>query len=584
MQKNLGAKCKRVSIIAIPIIALMLLASVSVLAEGGKYAGKLVILHTNDVHGAIDGYAKVSALKKDLEKMGADVILADAGDFIQGSAEVGIDKGASVIPLMNKAGYDVVELGNHEFDYGIDILKSDLSKASFEILCANAADKDGLLYKANTVIEKGGVKVGFYGLLTPDTKTVANPVLVKDMNFFYGCPGNSIAACATAQAKQLKDNGAQIVICLSHVGVTESSAFTSTELCNESSGTDFFIDGHSHTVMTEGKNGEPIQSTGTGFANIGVIVIDKTSKKVESNELIALEDIENEDAEVKAIIDQIKAKVEKEYSVVIAKSEVDLNGDKKPGNRTQETNHGDFITDACLWYATEKYPDISAKVPKSNVVAIENGGGIRAWLNKGDITKGDLFKVMPFGNTLDVIYVKGSTLLEVLESATFAAPDELGAFPQIAGMNITINTAIPYDANDEPYPGSTYYGPKSIKRVTINDIGGKPFDPDALYAIVTNDFVSCGGEAYFALGSATDKVNTGIPFDTVVTEYVKEKLGGYIGMEYANPKGRITILTDKAVPTPDTADNFPVIISISVMGAAALLGTACAVKSKRKAK
>ena len=584
MRKKLSANCKRVSIIAILIIALMLLTSVSVLAEGGEYAGKLVILHTNDVHGAIDGYAKVSALKKDLENMGADVILADAGDFIQGSAEVGIDKGASVVPLMNKAGYDVVELGNHEFDFGIDILKNDLSKASFEILCANAADKDGLLYKANTVIEKGGVKVGFYGVLNPDTKTIAPPLRVKDIDFFYGCPGHDLAACASAQAKELRNSGADIVICLSHVGVTESSAFTSTALCNKSTGTDFYIDGHSHVVMTEGKDGQPIQSTGTGFANIGVIVIDKTAKKIESNKLIAIEELENEDSEVKEIIDQIKAKVEKEYSVVVGKSEVDLNGDKKPGNRTQETNHGDLVTDAFLWYATEKHPDISAKVPKSNVVAIENGGGIRAWLNKGDITKGDLFKVMPFGNTLDVIYVKGSTLLEVLESTTFAAPDELGAFPQIAGMNITVNTSIPFDANDEPYPGSTYYGPKSIKRVTINDIGGKPFDPDALYAVATNNFATDGGEAYHIFGAVTDKISTGVTLDSIIGEYIVEKLGGVISAaEYAEPQGRI-ILTDKDIPTPDTADNFPVIISISVMGASVLLGTACAVKSKRKAK
>ncbi len=584
MQKNLNAKYRRIGIIAILAAAIMLLTSVSVLAGGGEYAGKLVILHTNDVHGAIDGYAKVSALKKDMEAEGADVILADAGDFIQGTPEAGIDKGASIIPLMNKAGYDLAEIGNHEFDYGVETLKSNLSNAAFEILCANAADKNGLLYDANTIIEKGGVKVGFYGVLTPDTKTVANPVLVKDIDFFFGCPGNSIAACATAQATRLRDNGADIVICLSHVGVTESSAFTSTELCNESTGTDFFIDGHSHTVMTEGKDGQPIQSTGTGFANIGVIVIDKTTGKVESNKLIALEELENEDTDVRAMIDEIQAKVEKEYSVVVAKSEVDLNGDKNPGNRTQETNNGDIITDACLWYATEKYPDISSKVPKSNVVAIENGGGIRAWIRKGEVTRGDLFKVLPFGNTLDVIYVKGSTLLEVLESTTFAAPTELGAFPQIAGMNITVNTTIPYDANDEPFPGSTYYGPKSIKRVTINDIGGKPFDPDALYAVVTNDFVSGGGEAYYAFGEAADKVNTGIPFDTIVTEYVKEKLGGIIGTEYAEPQGRITILTDKDIPSPDTADSFPVIIGISVMGMAIVTGAVCAVKSKRKAK
>lgn len=180
-------------------------------------------------------------------------------------------------------------------------------------------------------------------------------------------------------------------------------------------------------------------------------------------------------------------------------------------------------------------------VPAENVVAITNGGGIRATVKAGDITKKDINTVLPFGNTLAVVYVTGAELLEALEASTYCTPESLGGFPQAAGVTFTVKTYEKYDANPEPYPKSTYYGPKSIQRVTIDNVNGKTFDPTATYAVVTNNFVAGGGDTYYAFAAATDQFDTGLPLDEVVMEYITKELKGVIGESYAEPAGRITV-------------------------------------------
>ena len=180
-------------------------------------------------------------------------------------------------------------------------------------------------------------------------------------------------------------------------------------------------------------------------------------------------------------------------------------------------------------------------VPAENVVAITNGGGIRATVKAGDVTKKDINTVLPFGNTLAVVYVTGAELLEALEASTYCTPESIGGFPQAAGLTFTVKTYEKYDANPEPYPKSTYYGPKSIQRVTIDNVNGKTFDPTATYAVVTNNFVAGGGDTYYAFAAATNQFDTGLPLDEVVMEYITQELKGVIGESYAEPAGRITV-------------------------------------------
>ena len=499
-------------------------------------AGKTVILHTNDVHGAVDGYAYIAQLKADYEAKGAEVILVDAGDYSQGKTYVSVTKGADAVTMMNAAGYDVVTLGNHEFDYGYAQLKENMSKAKFKVVCADVFNEDGTpIFDANyTYTTKSGVKVGFFGMETPETQTKANPALIKGLTF---ATGDAFTKAAADQVAALKD--ADVVICLAHLGIdAESAPYRSTDLYAAVKGIDFIIDGHSHTVMTKGEKGEPIQSTGTAFANIGVIVIDNATKKIESNSLFEIKEDTAKDAAVAAAAKTIVDRVDAEYGVVFAKSEVTLNGAKAPnGNRDSETNNGDLITDAMIWKVMQNKEGLT--VDADHVVAITNGGGIRAAIKPGDVTKKDINTVLPFGNTVAVIYVTGAELLEALEASTYSLP--VGGFPQVAGINFTLSTAVAYDANAETYPASTYYGPKSINRVVINSINGKEFKADDTYAVVTNNFVAGGGDTYYAFAAASAQFDTGIPLDEAVMEYVTKELKGVIGTQYAAPQGRILL-------------------------------------------
>ena len=501
-----------------------------------EMAGKTVILHTNDVHGAVEGYAYIAQLKADYEAKGAEVILVDAGDFSQGTTYVSSTKGADAVTMMNAAGYDVVTLGNHEFDYGYAQLKENMSKAKFKVVCADVFNEDGTpIFDASyTYTTKSGVKVGFFGMETPETQTKANPALIKGLTF---ATGDAFTKAAADQVAALKD--ADVVICLAHLGVDgESKPYRSADLYAAVKGIDFIVDGHSHTVMTKGEKGEPIQSTGTAFANIGVIVIDDASKKIESNSLYEIKEDTAKDATVAAAAKTIVDRVDKEYGVVFAKSEVTLNGAKAPnGNRDSETNNGDLITDAMLWKVMQNKEGLT--VDADHVVAITNGGGIRAAIKPGDVTKKDINTVLPFGNTVAVIYVTGAELLEALEASTYSLP--VGGFPQVAGINFTLSTAVAYDANAETYPASTYYGPKSINRVVINSINGKEFKADDTYAVVTNNFVAGGGDTYYAFAAASAQFDTGIPLDEAVMEYVTTELKGVIGAQYAAPQGRILL-------------------------------------------
>lgn len=546
---------KLLSLLLVLCLVLSLSCTAFAVDEAKPLDGKTVILHSNDVHGAIDLYAAMASLKADYAAQGAEVILADAGDYSQGTVYVSVNKGADAVTMMNATGYDVATIGNHEFDYGYAQLAENMKAAKFKVLCADVLGADGkTIFDANTIIEKGGVKIGFFGLETPEAQTKANPKLIEGLQFLAGKDGKELYACAAEQVAALKEQGADIIVCLAHLGVDESSEpYTSYDLSKNVKGIDFIIDGHSHTVMTAGPNGEAIQSTGTAFANIGVITIDNATKKIVGNELktiwhteknadgksVTVYDYEGRDAKVaeaaKAIIDPI----DKAYGEKFAESKVELNGAKAPnGNRDSETNLGDLITDAMLWKIRTQ---ATISVPAENVVAITNGGGIRATVKAGDITKKDINTVLPFGNTLAVVYVTGAELLEALEASTYCTPESLGGFPQAAGLTFTVKTYEEYDANPDPYPKSTYYGPKSIQRVTIDNVNGKTFDPTATYAVVTNNFVAGGGDTYYAFAAATNQFDTGLPLDEVVMEYITQELKGVIGESYAEPAGRITV-------------------------------------------
>ena len=527
------------------VLTLAFSLCVGVLAEepAGELAGEIVILHTNDVHGAISSYAKVAALKAEYEAKGAEVLLMDAGDYIQGEPYVSVSQGETAIRLMNYVGYDVATIGNHEFDYGYENLAKLAAAAEFPIIAANVMYNGKTAFEANKVFElESGVKVGVFGLSTPETATKAHPGKIKGVTFLSGDDMNK---AAQAQVDELTAAGCDYIICLGHLGIDDSSkGYRSVDLLEAVTGIDVFIDGHSHSSLDDVKAlvGEDckvgdtlLTSTGTKLATVGAVVISEDGISIES---VDLEKYEGSDDVVEEAAQLVIDEVDAAYGEVFAKSEVELCGEKAPGNRTEETNNGDLIADAILWQAKK---DGSLPVADENVIAITNGGGIRAAIAAGDITKKDVNTVLPFGNTVAYVTVKGSVLLEALEASTYCTPEAVGAFPQVAGIEFTVDTNKAYDQGEQ-YPGSTYYAPASINRVTIESINGKAFDPEATYVVVTNDFLAAGGDTYYAFSVSTS-VDTGIPMDEAVMSYITEELKGVVTAEkYGEPQGRITVL------------------------------------------
>ena len=548
---------KLLSVLLAVLMVFSLMSTALAVDTEDSMEGKIVILHSNDVHGGFAepkedsdeikgllGYARIAALRDEYVKQGAEVILADVGDFCQGTTYVSLSKGANAIEMMNAAGYDVITLGNHEFDFGYENLMTILEKAEFKTVCGDVFKDGKSILDGWTIIEKAGVKVGFVGLETPETYTKVNPALIQGVAFPQK---EALYDCAQKLVDEVKAAGADIVVGLFHLGVDdESIGNRSVDVYNNVQGLDIILDGHSHSVMTPGDDGEfsalPIQSTGTKFANIGVVVIDPATKTISDTCLLPTKDIA-ENAEVKAKAEAIMKAVDDEYGAVFAKSEVELNGDKSPGNRNMETNLGDLITDAMVWSVLK---EADLKVPTENVVGITNGGGIRAWIHAGDVTMKDINTVLPFGNTVAVIYVTGAELLEALEASCFMTPGAVGGFPQVSGIDYTIATDVEFDQGDQ-YPDSTYYAPKSIQRVAITDINGVGFDRNKTYAVVTNNFCAAGGDTYYAFKAASDQFDTSIPMDEALMNYVDEELGGVIGEKYAEPQGRIFIGTKDEV-------------------------------------
>ncbi len=525
------------------LLALAMMFSLSVTAsaaeEGESLEGSIVILHTNDVHGGIAGYAKAAALKAEYQAKGAYTLLLDAGDYIQGDPTVSVSQGKTAIELMNLAGYDAATIGNHEFDYGYANFKEITKDAKFPVVAANVL-VNGKAENSHVIFgEEGGKKIGVFGLSTPETATKAHPAKIQGVTF---PAGKDMFAIAQAEVKALEDEGCDYIVCLGHLGIDdESKGNRSIDLMDAVEGIDLFIDGHSHSTLEEVKEAagdKPITSTGTKLANIGVVTISAEGEI--SMESVSAEGLA-EDKAIAARAAAIQKQIDDDYGAAFAKTEVLLNGDKAPGNRTEETNLGDLITDALVWGAEKNGESVDA--------AVTNGGGIRAPIAAGDITKKDVNTVLPFGNTLSIVKVTGAELLEALEASTFSTPEAIGGFPQVSGIEFTVDTAKEFDAGDL-YPGSTYHKPASINRVAIASVGGKDFDEKATYSIATNDFMAAGGDTYYAFASAKTNYDLGLPMDEVLMDYIKEELGGAVTAEaYGEPAGRITVL-EVTVATP----------------------------------
>jgi len=465
----------------------------------------VTILYTNDVHTYIDKqspkltYAAIADLKQSYQNAGKDVLLVDAGDHVQGTAYGSMDEGASIIKLMNAAGYDVATPGNHEFDYGMDRAKAIMKEADFPYLSCNWVDLRTTLrvLPSVKVFVRGGRRIAFVGVTTPETFTKSTPAYFMDKaqrKYIYDIQGGEdgkklydAVQKAIDKAKLLAD----VVIGLGHLGVDPSSSpWTSEEVIAHTSGFDAFIDGHSHTVMenkqVQDASGKAVTLTQTGsyFANVGKMTIAAdgtiTTKLIPTHEGM--------DAGIAAMQTSWVNTVDDMLGEKIAVGDSDFYvSDPATGKRrirSAETNLGDFVADGIYTYFNE--------VEKLHCdVAIMNGGGIRADVPAGDWTFKTCKQISPFGNVACLMSVTGKQIQDALEfAARFAGEDgkENGGFLQVAGATYEIHTDIPNTVQTDEknvWIGSATGTPR-VQNVKIYDKASGsylPLDPGATYAL-----------------------------------------------------------------------------------------------------
>lgn len=512
----------------------------------GTEGTKLVILHTNDMHGYMQasdtclGIGAVAQLKKDYQQQGYDVLLMDAGDYLQGSSFANFTQGESVVEVMNAAGYDVAALGNHEFDYGSDVLEKRISEMNFPAVAANiTVDATGEPFiQQNAVFTlSDGTKVGVFGLDTPSTATTSAPKNTAGLTF---AQGEELYAAAQAQIDELKGQDCSIIVCVGHLGEEASNeGNNAANVVANTSGLTVMIDGHDHlvenqTVKDKEGNDVLIAETGYYLKNIGVLTYENGQF---TDSLVEVGTYTGSDPELEKMVAEETAEIEATIQEVVAVKDFELYGEAAPGNRTQETTMGDLASDAMYWQVTQA----AGSAPDAVVL---NGGAIRASIKAGEIKLLDIHNVFPFNNQLCTVEVTGAQLLEALEAATQSSPDPMGAFPQVYGIKYTLDTTVPYEKG-ELYPGTTYYAPAAPgTRITIHEVAGKDFDPEATYTIATNEFVATGGDTYycFAEAGATTMVYVGYLDYEALLNYMKTELEGTIPEIYEEVQGRITVV------------------------------------------
>ena len=508
----------------------------------------VTILYTNDVHTYIDKqspkltYAAIADLKQSYQNAGKDVLLVDAGDHVQGTAYGSMDEGASIIKLMNAAGYDVATPGNHEFDYGMDRAKAIMKEADFPYLSCNWVDlRTGLrVLPSVKVFVRGGRRIAFVGVTTPETFTKSTPAYFMDKaqrKYIYDIQGGEdgkklydAVQKAIDKAKLLAD----VVIGLGHLGVDPSSSpWTSEEVIAHTSGFDAFIDGHSHTVMenkqVQDASGKAVTLTQTGsyFANVGEMTIAAdgtiTTKLIPTHEGM--------DATIAAMQTSWVNTVDDMLGEKIAVGDSDFYvSDPATGKRrirSAETNLGDFVADGIYAYFNE--------VEKLHCdLAIMNGGGIRADVPAGDWTFKTCKQISPFGNVACLMSVTGKQIQDALEfAARFAGEGgkENGGFLQVAGATYEIHTDIPNTVQTDEknvWIGSATGTPR-VQNVKIYDKASGsylPLDPGATYALAGMNYTLRNLGDGFAMFDGAELIKDYVSEDYLVMSTYAMTFGG----------------------------------------------------------
>ncbi|MBY0584065.1 bifunctional metallophosphatase/5'-nucleotidase [Murdochiella sp. Marseille-P8839] len=504
-------------------------------------AGKtLTILHTNDVHGHVEnsskdgkkgniGYANYAGIIE-AKKAEGPTLVVDGGDLTQGTNFVTLSKGESIINLANKIGVQAMVPGNHEFDYSQEQAKKNASLANFPWFASNVFDKDGnLLFHGGEVLDVQGIKVGVFGLATPETKYKANPLNTEGLTFTDTV--DETVRIAQREIDKLLSRGANYTILLSHLGSDEESEVNTLKVVPKLKNLDLVVDGHSHTEWQNGhvfENGTVGASTGEYLKNVGIVQVtfDEEGKAETKAELINYEQAKTYpvNKEVEDVIAEFDKENEKVLGQEVGTLAATLDGEREHV-RAGETALGDLITDAMR------------KESGADVV-ITNGGGIRASIAAGKVTVGHVFTVLPFGNAMTVIEVSGQDIIDAINYGISEYPNPAGKFPHISGMRFEITK-------------------KDGKAAAANImVGNAPIEPTKTYKLATNDFMAVGGDGYEMFKGKTLLATHG-SLAQVVQDYMTELTKYGKGTFTYATDGRVKEAKAEEKPTPKPNENKP---------------------------
>lgn len=485
-------------------------------------AKEITIFHTNDVHSRVDNYSKVKAYINNYNNK----LLVDVGDTFHGQSIATLEFGSSIAKILKAMGYSTMVPGNHDFNYGQDRLKELGEESGVKILAANIKKNGATKYDEYTIEEVDGVKIGVFGIATPETAYKTNPNNVTGLDFGTK---DSIIKDAENMVSKLKEEGADVVIALSHLGIDSDSTVKSTDIAKAVDGIDLIIDGHSHSILEDysefnNSNETKIASTGEYLNGLGQVTISIDEnlqvenidlKTVDTNTLV------EEDAEISSLIDSIREGQEDILNEVVGSTPIKLEGSRELV-RSGHTNLGRLITSAML---NETGADI----------AITNGGGIRDSIEAGDITKDSIIKVLPFGNYIVTKKVKGSDIVAALEHGMVEGS---GSFAHFAG--ITVETK---KESDEE--GVIRHKVLSIK------INGEDLDLNKEYVLATNDFMAVGGDGY-TMFSEYPTLNEYSALDESLIKYI-EKVGSE-GIIAIDKEERLVVKESSSETTDNDVD------------------------------
>ena len=493
---------------------------------GGKKS--IVILYENDVHCNVDGYSAMKGMA-DACSDTAWTALVSSGDFLNGGLAGAISRGKYVVDIMKEMHYDAVALGNHEFDYRVPRLLELVDSASLPIVNLNfrSIKSDSLFFKPYIIQKYGSKRVAFLGVLTPETIiSEAYAFFNKDAKQMYTLCKDKLVGEVQRYIDEVRKQGADYVVVLSHLGEASPRNFlTSRELVQQTRGIDVLLDGHTHSTIPcdtlFNLDGHPVilSQTGTRFQNIGKLVI--TPDGQISTELIPIDSIQHRNARVAEVTDSIMSELSEHTEQVLCHSDYPMTIRDENGRaivRCQETNAGNLVCDAFR------------KVSGAEL-AVNNGGGMRENLPKGDWTYADIVDMLPYDNYLQVIKLSGAKLIELLLATTANAPQLDGQFPQISGFRFTLNTNAIRD--------------KRVSNVQVYNDSSNRYEPLSLsreYTLCTTNYCISGGGMYHILHQQEVIADNIIPYHESLVRYITHHLHDKIPSRYADVQGRIQIL------------------------------------------